>query len=53
MLYITYMWNLKKSKKYNKLVNISKKQQTHRYREQNRLLVGRGKWGRSDIGVVD
>ena len=25
------MWNLKK---YNKLVNITKKQQTHRYREQ-------------------
>ena len=28
---ITYMWNLKK---YKKLVNITKKQQTHRYREQ-------------------
>ena len=28
---ISYMW---KSKKYNKLVNISKKKQTHRYREQ-------------------
>ena len=28
---ITYMWNLKK---YNKLVNITKKKQTHRYREQ-------------------
>ena len=30
MLYdTTYMWNLK-----NKLVNITKKKQTHRYREQ-------------------
>ena len=28
---ITYMWNLKK---YHKLVNITKKKQTHRYREQ-------------------
>ena len=27
----TYMWNLKK---YNKLVNTTKKKQTHRYREQ-------------------
>ena len=29
---ITYMWNLKK--KYNKLLNITKKKQTHSYREQ-------------------
>ena len=28
---ITYMWKLKK---HYKLVNITKKQQTHRYREQ-------------------
>ena len=28
---ITYMWNLKK---YNKLVNMTKKKQMHRYREQ-------------------
>ena len=28
---ITYMWNLKK---YNKLVNRTKKKQTYRYREQ-------------------
>ena len=28
---ITYMWNLKK---YKELVNITKKQPTHRYREQ-------------------
>ena len=27
---ITYIWNLK----YNKLVNITKKKHTHRYREQ-------------------
>ena len=30
---ITYMRN---RKKYNKLVNVTKKQQTHRYREQTR-----------------
>ena len=30
---ITYMWNLKK--KYNKLLNITKKKQTHSYREPN------------------
>ena len=28
---ISHMWN---AKKYNKLVNKTKKQQTHRYREQ-------------------
>ena len=28
---ITYMWNLKK---YNKLLNLTKKKWTHRYREQ-------------------
>ena len=28
---ITYIWNLKK---YNKLVNITKKKETNRYREQ-------------------
>ena len=36
---ITYMWNLKNTtkkekQKYNKLMNITKKQQTHRHREQ-------------------
>ena len=36
---ITYIWNLKK---YNKLVNITKKKQSHGYGEQ-RLPVGRGK----------
>jgi len=30
---ITHMWNLKK---YNKLVNITKKKQTHRDREQTK-----------------
>ena len=36
---ITYMWNLKQ---YNRLVNITKKKQTHRSREQTRVPVGRG-----------
>ena len=36
---ITYMWNLKNTtkkekQKYNKLMNITKKQQTHRHKEQ-------------------
>ena len=36
---ITYMWNLKNTTKkeivkYNKLMNITKKQQTHRHKEQ-------------------
>ena len=37
---ITYMWNLKK---YNKLVNITKKKQTHRYREQTSGERGEGR----------
>ena len=40
---ITYMWNLKK---YNKLVNITKQQQTHRYREQTSGY----QWGGGNIG---
>ena len=47
---ITYMWNLKK---YNKLVNKTKKKQTHRYREQTSgYQWGRGKGG-GTIGVGD
>ena len=39
---ITYMWNLKK---YNKLVKITKKKQSHRYREQTSgYQWGAGKW---------
>ena len=30
LYYITYVWN----QNYNKLVNITKKKETHRYREQ-------------------
>ena len=41
------------SKKYNKLVNITKNKQTHRYREQTRSY----QWGkgrvRGNIGVGD
>ena len=36
---VTYMWNLKQ---YNRLVNKTKKKQTHRSREQTRVPVGRG-----------
>ena len=35
------------SEKYNKLVNITKKKQTHRYREQTSGYY----WGRGNIGV--
>ena len=39
------------SKKYNKLVNITKKKQTHRYREQTSgYPSGKGR-GRGNIGV--
>ena len=46
------------SKKYNKLVNITKKKQTHRYREQasgyqwggGRGSTGLGKWEVQTIG---
>ena len=42
------------SKKYNKLVNITKKKQTHRYREQTGgYQMGDGRWGRGNIGVGD
>jgi len=37
------MWNLK----YNKLVNITKKKQTHRYKEQ----TGGYQWGEGRIEV--
>ena len=36
---ITYMWNLKK---YNKLMNITKQKQTHRYRGQTVVPSGEG-----------
>ena len=45
---ITYMWNLKK---YNKLVNITKKKQTHSYGEQTSGYQS-GE-GRGNIGVGD
>ena len=45
---ITYMRNLKK---YNRLVNITKKKQTHRYREQISGYDGEMKGGRGSIGV--
>ena len=38
---ITYV----ESKKYNKLMNITKKKQTHRYREQTSSYQERGKGG--------
>ena len=47
------MWNLKK---YNKLVNIRKKKQTHKYSEQTNGYLGRGrerKGERSDREVRD
>ena len=45
---ITYMWNLQK---YNKLVNKTKKKQTHRYGGQtNAFQWGEGR-GRDKIGV--
>ena len=40
---ITYMWNLKK---YNKLVKITKKKQTHRYRKQTGGCQREGVLGR-------
>ena len=47
MLYnITYVWNLK-----NKLVNITKKKQTHRHREQIRGYLWREERGRGSTGV--
>ena len=42
-----------KSKKYNKLVNITKKKQTHRYREQPsgyQWGEGRGNIGMGGVG---
>ena len=39
---ITYMWNLKK---YNKVVSITKKKPTHRYRERTSGYQWGGKWG--------
>ena len=43
MLYdITHMWN---PKKYCNLVNITKKKQTHRYREQISITSGEGEGG--------
>ena len=42
---ITYMWNLKT---YNKLVNITKKKQTHRYREQTSGY----QWGEGREGAI-
>ena len=38
LYYITYVWN----QNYNKLVNITKKKETHRYREQTSGY----QWGR-------
>ena len=35
--------HIRGTKKYNKLVNITKKDQIHRYREQTSLSMGRGK----------
>ena len=44
------MWNLKK---YNKLVNTTKKKQTHRYREQTSgYQCGKGR-GRGKTGIRD
>ena len=40
---IMYMWNLKK---YNRLVNITKKKQTHRHREQ----INGYQWGGRGLG---
>ena len=49
--YITYMWNLKK---YNKLVHMTKKKQTHRYREYTSgYQWGEGRGKRCNIGVED
>ena len=46
--YITYIWNVKK---YNKLENIAKKKQTHRWREEaSSYQWGEGR-GRDTIGV--
>lgn len=42
----------KESKKYNKLVNIMKKKQTHRYREKKKASGYHGGWG-DNIGVVE
>ena len=45
------MWNLKK---YNKLVNKTKKKQTHRYREQTSgYQWGEESGGRGSIGIRD
>ena len=41
------------SKKYNKLVNITKKKQTHRYREQTNGYQGKREVGKDNIGVGD
>ena len=41
-----------KSTKYNKLVNITKKKQTHRHREQTRGS-GKRKWSRDNTKMVD
>ena len=47
MLYnITYVWNLK-----NKLVNIAKKKQTDRHREQIHGYLWREERGRGSTGV--
>ena len=41
------------AKKYNKLMNITKKKQTHRYREQiSDCQLGEGE-GKDNIGVGD
>ena len=45
---ITYMQNLKI---YNKLENITKKKQIHRYREQTSLVLTSGEVERGKIGV--
>ena len=44
------MWNLKK---YNKLVNKTKKKQTHRYRKKLMFTSGERKWGRGNIWVEE
>ena len=41
------------SKKYNKLVNITKKKQTHRYREQTSGYQWEKEEGRAKRGVGD
>ena len=42
---ILYDIIFEESKKYNKLVNITKKKQSHRYREQNSSYQwGEGRW---------